>query len=81
MKINYIIFALLLASCSNPFVKEKLQETPKVNIPADLLQDCDKIDKLDSSTMGDLLKHDINLMLKYKECSVRHKRLKEAVTK
>lgn len=76
---NIIIISMMafLASCS--WLKEKPQEFVKVPIPNELRQDCPEIKKLSNRELGELLKHDTELMFQYEECSTRFKNYKKAV--
>jgi len=77
-KIISILLVVLLVGCASN--KPKLETTPpKAPIPSNLLVKCPEIEGLEGNTLGDLYKHDIELMKQYTECATRHDRLIDAV--
>ena len=69
-RILTIIILLFLCSCS---ISNKLTKIPNTNqqpkVPKALLEKCPEIKHLVGDSLGDLYKHDSDLMIQYTECA------------
>lgn len=77
---NIVFISLLLVACGGKEITKPVPST-KVEIPANLKEQCPPIPEWKDGTFGSILTHDVELMGEYSKCRNKHKELVDGIEK